>query len=99
MPICQNCQRKWRWFEAVKKSLTMSISMTCPYCKKEQYYSAKYRKRNGLVMMIVIAIMMAANFLLGPSKAILIIIFSLFPLFLCLNPFFIELSNEEEPLF
>lgn len=99
MPTCQNCQTTWTWKDAFKKQFNLMGIMTCPYCGKKQYYSARFRKRSGAIPFIMISIIMLGNLLFGPSKYILgllpIIVLGIF----IFSPFFIELSNEEEPLF
>ena len=99
MPTCQNCHNKWTWKQTFKKSFTLSVGMTCPYCDKKQYLTARMRKRSTIIPFIIISIIMLGNLLFGPSYTALFSLIILIPLFLLINPFFVELSNEEEALF
>lgn len=98
MPTCQSCFEKWSWKETFKKSFTLDIGMKCPYCNKMQYYSSRFRKRSSLIPFIIITLIMLGNFIFGPSYIFFLTLIGLFPLFMGVYPFFVELTNEEEPL-
>src|SRR5699024_3349428 len=99
MPTCQNCRITWTWKETFNKQYNLMGEMTCPYCGEKQYYSAQYRKRGGIIPLVMISLIMLGNLLFGPSVYALIALFSLIPVIFIVSPFFIELANEEEPLF
>ncbi|UFU00118.1 hypothetical protein KO561_03905 [Radiobacillus kanasensis] len=97
MPTCQNCDTKWDWAESIKKSFTLDNSMECPYCKRKQYVSKKSRRRmsfgNFIGPFVLLILLMGQPILVIVSAAV-----GLFALVMCLYPFLMELSNEEEPL-
>lgn len=99
MPTCQHCFRKWSWKQTFKKSFTLGGGMTCPYCKEKQYLTASVRKRSTISPFIIISFIMLGNLFFGPSYIALFALLGLFPLVLIINPFFVELSNQEESLF
>lgn len=98
MPTCQNCQEKWTWSQALRRSLQLGGGMPCPYCGEKQYYSARMRRRSGFVSFII-PLVLFGNLLFGPSIISVIVLLSLVPIYLLVIPFFMELANEEEPLF
>lgn len=98
MPTCQHCLHKWTWKQTIKKSFTLGVGMKCPYCHEMQYYSTRFRKKSSMVSFLV-PLLLAFNFLFGPSYLILIALLAFLPLYTIIVPFFVELTNEEEPLF
>lgn len=48
MTKCTNCGNKWTTKEKIKKAITFSQAMTCPYCGADQFLSPKYRKKSAL---------------------------------------------------
>src|SRR5699024_1681375 len=95
MPTCQHCGNEWTWGETLKSM--WRIAMKCPYCGEKQYQSAESRKQLAkfgaipvpfalILPLMDITILMAAGFLL----IVLLAVFSV-----C--PFFLKLSNEQEP--
>lgn len=99
MPTCQNCQRQWNWKQTFKNSFILIGGMTCPSCEEKQYLTARMRKRGTIIPLIVIFLIVLGNLLFASSYVYMFAIFVLLPLFLVIYPFFVELSNEEEPLF
>ena len=98
MPTCQKCKQRWSWTQAFKQSFSFS-GMTCPHCKEKQYMSAAYRKRSSIYAAIVL-IPLLINIFFDLSITLAVLLASLIgPLVLGINPFLMELSNEEEPLF
>lgn len=73
--------------------------MTCPYCNATQYVTAHVRKRSTTITLIIIPFIMLGNLFFGPSYITLFALIGLLPLFFIIYPFFVQLSNEEEPLF
>jgi len=93
MPTCQNCKREWTW----KQTIRRMFYLKCPYCGKKQYESAASKKRTpfGLVPLIVLPIGVLLNFqwwLVAGSIGLLTVAI------LCIYPYFLQLSNEEEAL-
>lgn len=99
MPTCQNCRKKWGWKQTFKKSFTLVAEMTCPQCEEKQYLTARIRKRSTIIPFIIVALIMLSNLFFGPSYVSIFALLVLLPLVFIINPFFVELSNEEEPLF
>lgn len=99
MPTCKNCHNQWTWSQTFTRSFTLIGEMTCPYCSKKQYLTARMRKRSTIIPFILIFLIMFGNLLFGPSYIALFALLSLLPLVFIITPFFVELSNEEEPLF
>src|SRR5699024_10968811 len=98
MPTCQHCLHKWTWKQNIKKSFKMGVGMKCPYCHEMQYYSARFRKNSSMVSFIV-PLLLAYTILICPSYLFLIALLAFLPLYTIIVPFFVELTNEEEPLF
>lgn len=98
MPACTDCKNMWTWKEAFTKQFNFVI-LKCPYCESDQYYSARYRKRSSVLQVLIIFFIMTGNMFLGPSYITLILLFLWLLIFLFVNPFMIELANEEEPIF
>lgn len=99
MPTCQNCNHKWGWKQTFKKSFILIGGMTCPNCGEKQYQTARMRKINTIIPFIMTSLIMLGNLFFGPSYVALFAIIGVFSLVIIINPFFVELSNEEEPLF
>jgi len=73
--------------------------MTCPHCEEKQYLTARIRKRSTVIPFIIVGLIMVINLFLGPSYWTVFTLLGLLPLIFIINPFFVELSNEEESLF
>lgn len=99
MPSCQTCQRTWSWSQTFKRTLSFRIGMLCPYCHEKQYYSARYRNRSTIISAILGPFIIITGYYFGISVLFLFIALVLLVAFFVANPFFVELSNEEEPLF
>ncbi|WP_313467514.1 TIGR04104 family putative zinc finger protein [Carnobacterium sp.] len=99
MPTCQNCKNKWGWKETFKKTFTTDPAMKCPYCGEKQYTSLKTRKWSLLFSMLPL-LPLLLNIFLDISLLMMIgLIIGSGILYICLYPFVLELSNQEEPLF
>ncbi len=99
MPTCQNCYNTWSWKETFKKSFVITDGMICPYCGEKQYPTSRMRNRSAIFPSIIFTLIMLGNLFFGPSYVTLFLLLGLVPLFSVINPFFVELSNEEEPFF
>ena len=100
MPTCQTCAIRWTWFETLKRSsFALGGKMTCPYCNNVQYVSAQSRKRNSLFSFLII-IPFFMNLFFDLSFMTVVIIAVIIGLVaIGINPLFMTLANEEEPLF
>lgn len=97
MPVCQNCHEQWSWKQSIKAGFTLDVRLTCPHCGSKQYLTAKARKKTNMVnFLIPFAILPGPIFDLTP-----LVSFSIFIgtgiLIVVVNPFLMELSNEEAP--
>ena len=99
MPSCQNCHNKWSWKQTVKKTFSAIGGMTCPYCDEKQYITARTRKRSAVFPLTIVPLIMLGNLYFGPSYLSLSALLVLIPLVFIIYPFYVEFSNEEEPLF
>src|SRR5690625_3019483 len=99
MPVCQRCHANWSWVETMKCLFILNVSLTCPHCDGKQYYTAQFRKRSSFVPIVIITLTFGMNLLVGPTYAALVLLLGLSLLYFLLLPFFVQLSNEEEPLF
>lgn len=98
MPTCQNCHEKWSWKQTIKKSLTLLVGMTCPYCSERQYQTARMRRRTTLIPIIIVPFIMIGHHFFGFSPLYMLFLFGILLLGIAINPFFIELASEEESL-
>ncbi|WP_261132109.1 TIGR04104 family putative zinc finger protein [Bacillus sp. Marseille-Q3570] len=104
MPTCQNCHHEWTWRQTFKKQCRFNNKMTCPYCGEEQYISAKTRRNMVgylvLVPFILLCVMAAIDFLIidVPAMALYLSNVSVFAAMIFISPFFLEVTNTEEPL-
>ncbi|MEI3613375.1 TIGR04104 family putative zinc finger protein [Pseudogracilibacillus sp. SO30301A] len=99
MPTCQNCHKKWSWKQTFKRSFTLGGGMPCPYCEEKQYLTARLRKRSSIISIILITLIMLGNLFFGPSYISLFVLLGLIPIYFGVYPLFVEISNQEEPLF
>src|SRR5699024_1779745 len=96
MLTCQNCNNKWIWKLIFKKSYISFGGMTCPYCGKKQYQTKRSSKRITIIYFTIFFLIILHNIFFGPSCIAFFTLLGLIPLFFIINPFFIDLSNEEE---
>jgi len=96
MPTCQNCHKKWNWKQTFKRSFTLGGALICPYCKEKQYLTESMRKKSGMISFIVVTLMLLGNLFFDLSYVVsVIVLLGFIPLILIINPFFVELSNED----
>ncbi|WP_347860970.1 TIGR04104 family putative zinc finger protein [Salimicrobium sp. PL1-032A] len=96
MPICENCKYTWTWKETVQKSFRSSLGMNCPHCCEKQYWTLKSKKVNGLLPMIVPLVMLAYLLLDLPAEVALAALFLTIPLIMTIQPFLVDVRNEDE---
>ena len=99
MPSCKSCHSKWSWKQTIKKTFTAFRGMTCPNCGEKQYLTARTRRVNTAIPLIIVPLMMLGNLYSSPSYFALFALLGLIPLVFIIYPFYVELSNEEESLF
>lgn len=96
MPVCANCQKRWTWGQTIKTLFRLK----CPYCGKKQYETAASRQKNGMfgvvLPLIFLPIIIAFNIPIGTTLVFVILVSGIL---LAVYPFFLKLSNEEEPFF
>lgn len=97
MPVCQNCQQTWSYRETLRKSFTLSMSMTCPHCGAKQYLTPESKKKSGMLSLIVPFIVfipvffdVSVLFMAGIYIIVLILLTGMLP-------FLMKLSSKEEP--
>jgi len=73
--------------------------MACPFCNEKQYFSARYRIRSTIIPVVISPLIMFTGTYFGFSYISLLIALSILVVIFAINPFFVELSNKEEPLF
>lgn len=96
MPTCQNCKTKWSWKETFKKMFTTDPAMKCPYCGEKQYTSSKTRKWSLLFSLLPLLPLLLNIFLDIPLFMMMGLIVGIGLLCICLYPFVLKLSNQEE---
>ncbi|NLI69175.1 MAG: hypothetical protein GX374_11090 [Bacilli bacterium] len=99
MPVCNKCHRRWTWKQMFIKQFNLSGEMTCPYCGTKQYYAKRTKKWSGIIPTSAIVLIMGGNLVFGPSYLGLFFLVLFLPLYLLIFPFFVRLTDEEEPLF
>lgn len=98
MPTCQNCKKKWTWSETIKRSFTFRKGMRCTHCGKKQYHTqASMWKMNmiGIIPLIFLPIIIMFD---TSIVSTIIIFLTVLCTYTCILPFFLELSNKEQPL-
>ncbi|MEK4563838.1 TIGR04104 family putative zinc finger protein [Alkalihalobacillus sp. FSL R5-0424] len=99
MPTCNHCGTQWKWWQTLKRSFTISPSLPCPNCEKEQFVTKRSKKKSGLLGFVFPLTLPIVTMLQVPVTLILVIYPSLFVLLVSLYPFLIKFSNEEEFMF
>ncbi|WP_438823900.1 TIGR04104 family putative zinc finger protein [Bacillus sp. JJ1566] len=98
MPTCQKCNETWSWKQTLNKSLTFKRALICPSCGEKQYISLRTRKRTAAIVFIA-PFLSLLNSYFGSHLMLLFILLGYLTLFIVIYPFYLELSNKEEPLF
>lgn len=98
MPTCQHCGKEWSWKQTIKTSFTLGTVLTCPHCEHQQFITKQSRWRmNVLNFIIPLNLLLPLLFDIPP----VVTLFSLFgtgALIILIHPFFVQLSNTEDPL-
>lgn len=95
MVTCQECNKTWSWKQSVIKSFSLDPAQKCPFCSSKQYLTAKARKRNLISIFIIFIPFLLLIFGMYSALFSFILIFVLGATGILLNPFYIEVSNEE----
>ncbi|WP_343783642.1 TIGR04104 family putative zinc finger protein [Alkalibacillus silvisoli] len=98
MPTCQSCSTTWTMKETMKSSFVLDTRMTCPHCGGNQFVSKQTRKKFSLVTFFIPLSLLLNLFDISPwwvFSAWLVLI----PILFFTYYKYMELSNEEEPLF
>lgn len=93
MPVCQNCGKAWSWKQTVKTL----FKLKCPHCGLKQYESASSRRRGGLFGLAPIVLLPVVTWVDLSVFMALILVVALTSIMLSFYPFFLKLSNEQEP--
>lgn len=99
MPTCQNCKDTWSWKETFKKTFTTDPAMKCPYCGEKQYTSLKTRKWSLSFSMLPLLPLLLNIFWDISALIIMGLMIGSGILCICLYPFVLKSSNQEEPPF
>jgi len=98
VPTCQNCGAEWSWKQTFKAMMRFSISMVCPHCGEKQYESVSSKRKTMLIGMLPIPLVFIFPYISGMTVWIaLILAIMVSTVMMSIMPFFLKLSNEEEP--
>ncbi|MED4402500.1 TIGR04104 family putative zinc finger protein [Metabacillus fastidiosus] len=98
MPVCQNCTRKWSWFDSLKNLLTFRNSMKCNHCGEIQYQSRSSRTRMSLFFCLPILILPFSVMFHLSLTSVLWLEIAFVLITLSIMPLFLKLTNKDEPL-
>ncbi|MGX9134924.1 TIGR04104 family putative zinc finger protein [Rummeliibacillus sp. JY-2-4R] len=98
MTICQNCGKKWTWFDSLKKLLVVNTSMKCHHCGEIQYQSSSSRNTISLFILFPIIIIPVSILYDLSLTSVLLLEFALILMVLLVVPLFLKLTNNKEPL-
>lgn len=98
MPVCSKCRHEWSWKDSMKRVLWIEMGSKCPNCGELQYPTTKSRQRMLVPSVFVpIPIILYSifdyPFMMGMLLILLLLAFQLVAM-----PFFVELTDEQEPL-
>ncbi|SEQ93233.1 TIGR04104 family putative zinc finger protein [Piscibacillus halophilus] len=97
MPTCQKCNQEWSWRDTQKGIMHFKKGINCPYCGETQYQTASSLRRTNLVGLApLLALPLVIMFDSWFWTILIILMASL--AHLSIIPFFLKLSNEEEPM-
>lgn len=99
MPICEKFYNQWSWKQTMKKTMTFTAAMTCPYCNETQFQTRKSNTKGSILTGIIFLILSFIHNIFNLPVAGL---FSLFLIFLVmiivLYPFIVDLSSKKEKI-
>lgn len=98
MPACANCHSEWNWKESVGRMIWLEMGRKCPYCRAKQYPTTKTRQRMLVTSLFIpVPVILYTIFDTSFLTGVLIILALVYTQILTM-PFFVELSNDREPL-
>lgn len=98
MPNCQHCGHKWSWKETFLKMFTFRTKKRCSYCSSNQYVSKNSKNRLSLILTVFSFLFVPlASFGIHLKYIVAFGVCSYVLLSLGL-PFFVTLSEEDEPM-
>lgn len=99
MVICQQCQTPWSWKTTVKETNKFMKPMVCPHCHELQFLTSASKQRTGIINLCIPPLVILPSHLLQLplSGTIGLGLFAL-ALIPFVYPRFVELTNEDQPL-
>lgn len=95
MPICQKCNETWSWGETLRTTWTLDTCFHCPKCGKKQYPTMEAKKRFSKYVLIP-PLSILLTLLDIPGIFVLGTLFVSGLVILCIYPFTLQLTNEEQ---
>ncbi|RYG71989.1 hypothetical protein EU245_12270 [Lentibacillus lipolyticus] len=98
MPVCQHCGTNWTWKQTMKRIMKFGLRMKCPHCCEWQYESTASKRRSGFLGMLPLPLIFILP-IFDVSLMMTVFIAAILSVgIMTVYPFFMQLSNEEEPL-
>ncbi|MBM7097650.1 MULTISPECIES: TIGR04104 family putative zinc finger protein [Alteribacter] len=96
LPRCWSCDYSFLW----KELLVTGFRIKCPNCEKEQFVTAKARKRSGVFgpLVVVLMFVLMNGFSLNVWQSLLAGVV-LLAVILSFSPFAYDFTDKDEPLF
>lgn len=98
MPNCQHCGHKWSWKETFVKIFTFRTKIRCSYCHSYQYVSKNSKNRFSLILTLFSLLFIPLVSFEIPIRYILAFEVCTYVLLSLGLPFFVTLSDEDEPM-
>ncbi|WML44600.1 TIGR04104 family putative zinc finger protein [Neobacillus sp. PS3-40] len=97
MLTCKKCGGKLSWFDSIKQLFRFRKSMKCNHCGEIQYQSTSSRNITSLfVLFPIITIPLSVLFNLSPTSVLLVEV-AIIVAVIFLMPFFLKLTDKDEP--
>ncbi|MFD2761573.1 TIGR04104 family putative zinc finger protein [Lentibacillus juripiscarius] len=98
MPVCQHCSTEWTWKQTMKRMMKFGLRMKCPHCGEWQYESTASKKRSSMLGILPFPLIWILPMFNASTMTAIFVGGVLLVGMLSIYPFFMQLSNEEEPL-
>ncbi|WP_217588005.1 TIGR04104 family putative zinc finger protein [Lentibacillus saliphilus] len=98
MPTCQQCGKRWTWKQTMRASFTLDTGYMCPYCETKQYLTKKARHKTSATVFVIPISLLLPVFFDMQWYVLVPIYLSVGVLIFLIQPFLMDLSNDEEPL-
>ncbi|MDQ0351416.1 CXXC-20-CXXC protein [Alkalibacillus filiformis] len=99
MPVCQQCETEWTWWETHKASANLDTRLVCPHCHGHQYASKDTLKKTSVLTLLIPLLIIFPSFFFNLSIVGLILhCLTVITLFFIFYPFILKLSSTEEHL-